>query len=92
MKQTLRKRVPMRERSTQNSCKVFYVKGIYVFVAGEMAVVHKTVLLNTMLCACRDDDPLIRTSALSNLAEITLVLHYKIGNIIYEVCFIKSLL
>lgn len=49
-----------------------------------MAVVHKTILLNTMLCACRDDDPLIRTSALSNLAEIALVLHYKIGTIIYE--------
>ncbi|XP_047545076.1 transport and Golgi organization protein 6 homolog [Vanessa atalanta] len=52
---------------------------------GEMAVVHKTVLLNTMLCACRDDDPLIRASALSNLAEIALVLNYKIGTIIYEV-------
>ncbi|XP_046961510.1 transport and Golgi organization protein 6 [Vanessa cardui] len=52
---------------------------------GEMAVVHKTILLNTMLCACRDDDPLIRASALSNLAEIALVLNYKIGTIIYEV-------
>ncbi|KAJ0181977.1 hypothetical protein K1T71_002699 [Dendrolimus kikuchii] len=52
---------------------------------GEMAVVHKTILLNTTLCACRDEDPLIRTSALSNLAEIALVLHYKIGTIIYEV-------
>ncbi|CAB3250246.1 unnamed protein product [Arctia plantaginis] len=52
---------------------------------GEMAAVHKTILLNTMLCACRDEDPLIRTSALSNLAEISLVLHYKIGSIIYEV-------
>lgn len=55
-------------------------------VSGEMAVVHKALLLNTMLCACRDDDPLIRTSALSNLAEIALVLNYKIGTIIYEVC------
>ncbi|KAG7311365.1 hypothetical protein JYU34_002404 [Plutella xylostella] len=52
---------------------------------GEMAVVHKALLLNTMLCACRDDDPLVRTSALSNLAEIALVLNYKIGTIIYEV-------
>ncbi|KAJ2953748.1 hypothetical protein O0L34_g1375 [Tuta absoluta] len=52
---------------------------------GEMAIVQKTILLNTMLCGCRDDDPLIRTSALSNLAEIALVLHYKIGTIIYEV-------
>ncbi|KAI5632173.1 transport and Golgi organization protein 6 [Phthorimaea operculella] len=52
---------------------------------GEMAIVHKTILLNTMLCGCRDDDPLIRTSALSNLAEIVLVLHYRIGTIIYEV-------
>ncbi|OWR44543.1 Transmembrane and coiled-coil domain-containing protein 7 [Danaus plexippus plexippus] len=51
---------------------------------GEMAVVHKTILLNTMLCACKDDDPLIRTSALSNLAEIALVLNYKIGSILYE--------
>lgn len=51
---------------------------------GEMAVLHKTILLNTMLCGCRDEDPLIRTSALSNLAEIALVLHYKIGTIIYE--------
>lgn len=54
-------------------------------ILGEMAVVHKTILLNTMLCATRDDDPLIRTSALSNLAEIALVLHYKVGTIIYEV-------
>ncbi|XP_063838572.1 transport and Golgi organization protein 6 [Ostrinia nubilalis] len=52
---------------------------------GELAIVHKTILLNTVLCACRDEDPLIRTSALSNLAEICLVLHYKIGSIIYEV-------
>ncbi|XP_075992484.1 transport and golgi organization 6 [Anticarsia gemmatalis] len=52
---------------------------------GEMASVHKATLLNTMLCACRDEDPLIRTSALSNLAEIALVLHYKMGTIIYEV-------
>ncbi|XP_049867683.1 transport and Golgi organization protein 6 [Pectinophora gossypiella] len=52
---------------------------------GEMAAAYKTILLNTMLCGCRDEDPLIRTSALSNLAEIALVLHYKIGTIIYEV-------
>ncbi|CAG9784287.1 unnamed protein product [Diatraea saccharalis] len=52
---------------------------------GEMAIVHKTILLNTMLCGCRDEDPLIRASALSNLAEICLVLHYKMGTIIYEV-------
>ncbi|CAD0196045.1 unnamed protein product [Chrysodeixis includens] len=52
---------------------------------GEMAVVHKTILLNTMLCGCRDEDHLIRTSALSNLAEIALILNYKIGTIIYEV-------
>ncbi|XP_022820387.1 transport and Golgi organization protein 6 [Spodoptera litura] len=54
---------------------------------GEMAVVHKTILLNTMLCAVNDGDPLIRTSALSNLAEIALVLHYRIGSIIYEVLY-----
>ncbi|CAH0725994.1 unnamed protein product, partial [Brenthis ino] len=52
---------------------------------GEIAVVHKTILLNTMLCASRDNDPLIRASALSNLAEIALVINYKIGTIIYEV-------
>lgn len=53
-----------------------------------MAVVHKTILLNTMLCASRDNDPLIRASALSNLAEIALVINYKMGTIIYEVRFI----
>ncbi|XP_063376485.1 transport and Golgi organization protein 6 [Cydia fagiglandana] len=52
---------------------------------GEMAVVHKTILLNTMLSACRHDDPFIRASALSNLAEIALVLHYRVGSIIYEI-------
>ncbi|XP_045490800.1 transport and Golgi organization protein 6 [Colias croceus] len=52
---------------------------------GEMAIVHKTELLNTFLCGCRDEDPLIRTSALSNLAEIALVLHYRVGTIIYEI-------
>lgn len=51
-----------------------------------MAVVHKVVLLNTMLCACSDDDPLIRASALSNVAEIALVMNYRMGTIIYEVC------
>lgn len=56
-----------------------------------MAIVHKTILLNTMLCACRDPEPLIRASALSNIAEIALVLNYKIGAIIYEVCFIKNI-
>lgn len=50
-----------------------------------MAAVHKTILLNTVLCTCRDNDPLIRASALSNLAEIALVLHYKMGSIVYEV-------
>lgn len=54
---------------------------------GEMAIVHKTILLNTMLCAVSDPDPLIRTSALSNIAEIALVLHYRIGSIIYEVLY-----
>ncbi|CAH2104448.1 unnamed protein product [Euphydryas editha] len=52
---------------------------------GETAVVHKAILLNTMLFACRDDDPLIRASALSNVAEIALVINYKMGTIIYEV-------
>lgn len=52
---------------------------------GQLAVVHKVVLLNTMLCACRDDDPLIRASALSNVAEIALVMNYRMGTIICEV-------
>ncbi|XP_038211438.1 transport and Golgi organization protein 6 [Zerene cesonia] len=52
---------------------------------GEMAILHKTELLNTFLCGCRDEEPLIRTSALSNLAEIALVLHYRVGTIIYEI-------
>ncbi|XP_022122240.2 transport and Golgi organization protein 6 [Pieris rapae] len=52
---------------------------------GELAIKHKTILLNTFLCGCRDEDPLIRASALSNLAEIALVLHYRIGTIIYEI-------
>ncbi|CAK1602966.1 unnamed protein product [Parnassius mnemosyne] len=51
---------------------------------GDMCIIHKTLLLNTMLTGCRDEDPLIRASALSNLAEIALALHYKIGSIIYE--------
>ncbi|KAL4712834.1 hypothetical protein ACJJTC_011904 [Scirpophaga incertulas] len=52
---------------------------------GDMAIIHKTILLNTMLCGCRDEEPLLRTSALSNLAEIAFVLHYKMGSIINEV-------
>ncbi|CAK1550062.1 unnamed protein product [Leptosia nina] len=52
---------------------------------GDLAVIHKSLLLNTFLCGCRDHDPLIRTSALSNLAEIVLVLHYRVGTIIYEI-------
>ncbi|GBP88736.1 Transport and Golgi organization protein 6 homolog [Eumeta japonica] len=52
---------------------------------GEMAVIHKTTLLNTMLCGCRDNDPFIRTSAISNLAEIAFILNYRLGSVIYEV-------
>ncbi|XP_047987485.1 transport and Golgi organization protein 6 [Leguminivora glycinivorella] len=52
---------------------------------GEIAVMHKTILLNTMLSACRHEDPFMRASALSNLAEIALVLHYRVGSIIYEI-------
>ncbi|XP_047515686.1 transport and Golgi organization protein 6 [Pieris napi] len=52
---------------------------------GELSIIHKTILLNTFLCGCRDEDPLIRASALSNLAEIALVLHYRVGTIIYEI-------
>lgn len=72
----------------------FYLFFLYDFVqckvllsfSGDLCIVHKTLLLNTMLSACRDTDPLIRASALSNLAEIAQVLHYRIGSIIYEVC------
>lgn len=50
-----------------------------------MAEIHKTILLNTFLCGCRDPDDLIRASSLSNLAELARVLSYKLGSIIFEV-------
>ncbi|VVC92200.1 unnamed protein product [Leptidea sinapis] len=62
-------------------CKEFLVMSTKM---SERAIIHKTLLLNTFLCGCRDKDPLIRASAISNLAEIALVVHYRVGTIIYE--------
>ncbi|KAF7262784.1 hypothetical protein GWI33_004125 [Rhynchophorus ferrugineus] len=52
---------------------------------GEMGSKYKALLLNTFLNGTKDDDHLVRASALSNLGEICRVLGYKLGNIITEV-------
>ncbi|XP_070527964.1 transport and Golgi organization protein 6 homolog isoform X2 [Cardiocondyla obscurior] len=54
---------------------------------GEMNVVQKNMLLNGFLCTIRDTDPLIRASGLSCLAELCKILHYRLGNMLTEICY-----
>ncbi|KAK2582513.1 hypothetical protein KPH14_004811 [Odynerus spinipes] len=54
---------------------------------GEMAVVHKNILINGFLCATRDPDPLVRASSLSCLGELCKVLGFRLGDVIIEVLY-----
>ncbi|XP_015600322.1 transport and Golgi organization protein 6 homolog [Cephus cinctus] len=62
---------------------------------GEMAQLHRNVLINAFLCGTRDPEPLVRASSLSCLGELCKVLGFRLGNIIVEVlycigCIIKT--
>lgn len=52
---------------------------------GEIIIKHKAILLNTFLTVTRDDDPLMRASALSNLAQVCEALGFRLGTMITEV-------
>ncbi|XP_030757835.1 transport and Golgi organization protein 6 homolog [Sitophilus oryzae] len=54
-------------------------------ILGEMAPKYKSLLLNTFLSGTKDEDHLVRASALSNLGEICRVLGYKLGSVVTEV-------
>uniref|UniRef100_A0A8D8WYK5 Transport and Golgi organization protein 6 homolog n=1 Tax=Cacopsylla melanoneura TaxID=428564 RepID=A0A8D8WYK5_9HEMI len=51
---------------------------------GEMLVKYKSQFLNAFLHGCKDEDHLMRTSSLSNLAEICRILGYRVGSILSE--------
>ncbi|KAL1457967.1 hypothetical protein WDU94_008145 [Cyamophila willieti] len=60
---------------------------------GEMLVKFKSQFLNAFLHGCKDEDHLMRTSSLSNLAEICRILGYRIGSILSEIFIcIKSII
>lgn len=55
-----------------------------IFV-GDLVPHHKALLLNAFLCGTKDEDHLLRASALSNLAEVCKVVGNKLGTIVTEV-------
>ncbi|XP_033754079.1 transport and Golgi organization protein 6 homolog isoform X2 [Pecten maximus] len=50
---------------------------------GDMAPRYRDNLLTTFLQGCKDTDPLIRASCLSNLGELCKVLRFSVGNFIH---------
>ncbi|XP_060077025.1 transport and Golgi organization protein 6 homolog isoform X2 [Ylistrum balloti] len=50
---------------------------------GDMAPHYRDKLLTTFLQGCKDVDPLIRASSLSNLGELCKVLRFSVGNYIH---------
>ncbi|EFN83717.1 Transmembrane and coiled-coil domain-containing protein 7 [Harpegnathos saltator] len=54
---------------------------------GEMGVVHKNMLVNGFLCAVRDNESLVRASALSCLGELCKVLNFRLGNLLNEIVY-----
>jgi len=52
---------------------------------GELAANYKNLLLNCFFCASNDLDPLVRSSALSNLGEVCKLLRFSLGPITMEV-------
>jgi len=52
---------------------------------GEIAPAYRVPLTNLYFRVLRDDDPLIRTSALSNLAELCHLLKFSLGSVLTEV-------
>ena len=52
---------------------------------GEMLPHYSDILLAAVLCNVRDPHPLIRASALSNLAEVSKLLGHSFGNVQHEV-------
>ncbi|ESO91002.1 hypothetical protein LOTGIDRAFT_163518 [Lottia gigantea] len=54
-------------------------------VLGDMLPKYKNILLPAVLCGVKDTDPLIRASSLSNLTELSQLLHFSIGSHIHEI-------
>jgi len=60
-----------------------------IFLLGSLVPHYRAVLLGTCLRACKDADPLIRASAVSNLGQVCQNLHFSLGSVMHEVlaCF-----
>jgi len=59
-----------------------------VFVVGLLGPLiphYRSLLLATCLRACKDPDPFIRASAISNLGQVCQHLHFSLGSVMHEV-------
>ena len=51
---------------------------------GELTPQYRDLLLPSILCGCRHQDPLTRASCLSGLAEVCQLLRFSLGPVLYE--------
>jgi len=56
-----------------------------VYLLGPLVPHYRSLLLATCLRACKDPDPHIRASAISNLGQVCQRLHFSLGSVMYEV-------
>ena len=56
-----------------------------VCLLGALVPHYRDLLLGTCLRACKDTDPLIRASAVSNLGQVCQHLHFSLGSVMHEV-------
>jgi len=60
-------------------------------VSGALVPHYRDLLLGTCLSACKDADPLIRASAISNLGQVCQHLHFSLGSVMHEVLLLVFL-
>lgn len=57
----------------------------FIPISADLAPKYRDTLLPAFLSGCRDKDPFVRASSLSNLGEVCKVLRYSLGNVLQEV-------
>ena len=55
-------------------------------LCGPLLPHYRRVFLNSLLAACRDNDALVRSAALSCLADVVGLLRFSLGTCLQEVC------